>query len=178
MGEELSALVESVQQLNRNATRLGENQTKINVSLAEIEEKLPDLATKQEVDEKEQWIRRILAGVIVALILAVVAWGVTRIQDSAREEDRREQLAADARQDRQNLLRGCERANDQRSTLRSVIENAYAPAPIPDGLSKELTELIRQSQENAAARRDALLSLPGIQPINCEEAYPPLAIER
>lgn len=115
----------------------------------------------QLLDRKLAW-QRLWLGVL-ALVLAVAVVGGWRFH----EQDQRR-----AKDQRANLIQGCQRGNDQRATLREVIAGAYEPTPAPPGLSPELTSLIRQSQERALVRRDALLSLPGVQPVDCEAAYP------
>lgn len=108
------------------------------------------------------WQRLWLGVLALLLAVAVVSGWQFRAQEHRRVKDQRA-----------NLIQGCERGNDQRATLREVISGAYEPTPTPDGLSPELAKLLRQSQERALVRRDTLLSLDGVQPVDCEAAYPP-----
>lgn len=144
----------------------------------EAEEKAREL--KRHVDEREHRVRRLLyqAGVVLALLL--VAWIVWRVYDGNADAKRRQRdeaaAIAQAEEDRQNLLRGCERSNDQRATLREVIGLAVAGsgAAIPtDGLDPEIVEILRQSQIRSVELRARLLALPGVQPIDCAMAFPP-----
>lgn len=107
------------------------------------------------------WQRLWLGVLALVLVVAVISGWQFREQEHRRQKDQRT-----------NLIQGCERGNDQRATLRQVIFTAYEPVPAPDGLSPELAGLLRQSQERALARRDALLDLPGVKPVDCEAAYP------
>lgn len=121
--------------------------------------------------------RRIFIVAIVAfvgVIALTIGLGLKfRADDRAQRERDRAAATMEAVRKRDELVRGCQRGNDQRDTLRQVIEVAYEPSPIPAGISAELRALLVQSQERAAARRDELLSLPGVQPVDCEKAYPP-----
>lgn len=107
------------------------------------------------------WQRLWLGVLALLLAVAVVSGWQFRAQEHRRVRDQRT-----------NLIQGCERGNDFRTTFRDAFITAFEPVPAPDGLSPELTDLIRQSQERALARRDALLSLPSVQPVDCEAAYP------
>lgn len=109
------------------------------------------------------WQRLWLGALALLLAVAVISGWQFRAQEHRRVRDQRA-----------NLIQGCERGNDQRATLREVIAGAYEPSPTPDGLSPELADLLRQSQERALVRRDALLSLPGVLPVDCAAAYPSL----
>lgn len=115
----------------------------------------------QLLNRKLAW-QRLWLGVL-ALVLAVALISGWQFRQG---EHRR------VRDQRTNLIQGCERANDQRATLRDVIITAFEPTPAPTGLSPELAELLRQSQERALVRRDALLNLPGVLPVDCDAAYP------
>lgn len=108
-----------------------------------------------------EWQRLWLGVLALVLILAMASGWRFREQDRRRVEDQRA-----------NLIQGCERGNDQRATLREVIAKSYEPSPPPAGLSSELAALFVQSQDRAAIRRDSLLALPGVQPIDCSSAYP------
>lgn len=116
----------------------------------------------------------VAAAVIVVVVLTFIGWKF-REQDRAEAARRRDQLHAEAVGNRNQRLAGCERGNELRATLRGVIERAYTPGPIPDGLSDELHALIVQSQERALVQRAIQLGADGVQPVDCEKAHPPVA---
>lgn len=109
------------------------------------------------------WQRLWLGVVALLLAVAVISGWQFRQQEHRRVDDQRA-----------NLIQGCERGNDQRATLRGVIDRAYSvnPDPLPDGLPPGLVELYNQSQVRAAARREEQLADPGVQPVDCAAAYP------
>lgn len=155
-------------------------------SLAEVKAFYNDhnrlaLETNQKLDALEDRLAffvprkrfRLVIGFVVAAILVLLAIGfMVRGQDRARDEDRRAAIAREAEHDRQNAIRGCERANDLRALQREVLEIALADRPIPEGLSPELTEAYRQAQANTAALRERLLSLEGAQHVDCRAQFP------
>lgn len=116
------------------------------------------------------WILAVVAVVVLALLMSIGF----RQADAERAKDRERTEHQREIDQRENLVAGCERGNDQRAALRRVIERGYAPSPIPDGIAPELRELIEQSQERQAALRAEQLSDPGVQLVDCERAYPPV----
>lgn len=101
----------------------------------------------------------------VVVILAVLVSYNLRSVDQRRERYRRVDQRA-------TLLQGCERANDQRATLREVINLSVRTSPIPPDLNPDLVELYQQGQARTEALRISLLALPGVQPVDCDAAYP------
>lgn len=168
----LETLVTVVQQMT---TSFDENTD----ALHQIELQLPDLVTKDEVREREQWVRRLIfkgvAGVAVLLALWA-AYSVIDAREATRQREEREAAAtAQAEYERDNLVRGCERANDQRATLREVITLAIgSPTVIPPGLDADIEQIIRDGQARAAELKVRLLALPGVQPVDCQSAFPPV----
>lgn len=133
------------------------------------EEELPkflprDVARRQQ--QRQQRIIRWGLGIGAVAVLCVVALVLAfRAQDRGSVERQ-------ATSDRVNLIAGCGRSNDQRATLRLVIEKAVVIQPAPADLPPDLAELFRQSQERAARLRADLLALPGVQPVDCQAAFP------
>ncbi len=119
-----------------------------------------------------------IAGVVAAIVAALVLLLVFRERDADEATRRRAQLVLDQEQDRQSFLRGCERANDQRATLREVINLALSSSTTPPGLSPELAAIYRDAQARTLAKRDELLALPGVQPVDCAAQFPPLTAAR
>jgi hypothetical protein len=172
---ELAALTRLIDDLNESTGDLATHsaeQTRVQVELRQelgaIKAKLPEFVPKRR-------FRWVIAAVVLVLVAALAIGLLFRIRDADEEHKRRAFLVSAQEQDRQSSIRGCERNNDLRATLREVIEDAYAPSPVPSGLSPELRDLIIQSQERAAVKRDEQLSKPGIQPVNCQAQFPPLA---
>lgn len=116
------------------------------------------------------WILVIAAVVILAIVMSLGF----RSADQRREEDRRRTEYQREVDQRETLLAGCKRGNDQRAALRRVIERAYTPSVIPEGLSEELRSLIIAGQERQASLRIEQLADPGVQPVDCESAFPPV----
>lgn len=137
-----------------------------------------------ELNERFKGYVTVRAGaVIVALIVFVVGVALVlglsfRAQDRRDSRERIRQETREKEVERSNLLAGCGRANDQRAWGRRLIERAYVPLPVPDGLSAELRDLYVQSQERQAAQRAEQLADPGVQVVNCEAAFPPVAAEK
>lgn len=114
------------------------------------------------------WIM-VLASVVA---LAIVVFGGFRLQDQARERDRQASEERAAVDQRQTFLGGCERANDARRTLAQIIERSIVPQMAPANLPADLLDLFRQGQERTVALRAELLSLPGVQIVDCQAAFP------
>jgi hypothetical protein len=125
-------------------------------------------AMNQRFGRQRLWMGVLAAVVILALF---VGWGF-RKTDNGRERDRRQAEHQRIIDQRANLIAGCGRSNEARAALRRVIERAYTPSPIPDGLPPDLRDLIVQSQERQASQRAEQLADPGVQPIDCEAAFP------
>lgn len=170
---ELAALTRIIDELNESTVDLSASsaeqmkvQSELREELAGVKRALPTFVPKRRFRWAIALI--VLAGLaVLALVL------LFRERDADEAQRRRAQLEHDQEQDRQNLLRGCERANDQRAALRRVIERAYTPSPVPEGLTGELRDLILQSQERMAALRTEQLADPGVQPIDCAVQFPP-----
>jgi signal transduction histidine kinase len=169
---ELAALTRLIDELNENTAELSDRsveQTQVQVELrrelAAVERKLPEFVPRRR-------FRWVIAAVVLAVLVAVALVLVFRVRDADEAERRRAQLVLDQEQDRQNLIRGCERANDQRATLRQIIETAIVPSTTPPNVDPQLAELIRQGQERTARLRAELLALPGVQPVDCAAAFP------
>lgn len=115
------------------------------------------------------WV--IVLAAVVAMAIAVSAG--FRVQDQARERDRLANEARATLDQRATFVQGCERGNDQRRTLAQIIEKSVVPQPAPANLSPELADLYRQGQERTTALRTELLSLPGVQIVDCQAVFPP-----
>ena len=113
----------------------------------------------------------VLGAVVAMAILVSVGF---RLQDQARERDRLASEARSAVDQRATFLQGCERSNDQRRTLAQIVEKSVVPQPAPANLPPELLDLYRQGQERTAALRAELLSLPGVQIVDCQAVFPPV----
>ncbi len=128
-----------------------------------------DLADEFKRRKREaRWI-----GLGLAVVVAVVtcAGFIVRHIDQGREADRRQDLADQIFTQRESQVQGCERGNDQRITLAQIIRQSYEPGPpivVPPGFE----QLVAESAARSAAKRDALLALPGVQVIDCQSAYP------
>jgi hypothetical protein len=175
---ELAALTRIIDDLNESTVELTVSsaeqmkvQAELRTELAAVKKALPTFVPKRR-------FRWIIAGVVLAIIAAIVLVLIFRERDADEAQRRRAQLELDQAQDRQNLLRGCERANDQRATLREIINLALSQSTMPPGLSPELQAIYRDAQARTIARRDELLALPGVQPIDCAAQFPPLSAAR
>lgn len=175
---ELAALIRLVDELNESTGELADRsaeQTQVQLELRQelkaVKDKLPEFVPKRRF----WWA---IAVVVLAIIAAVVLVLVFRERDADEARRRRAQLELDSEQDRQNLLRGCERANDQRATLREIINLALSQSTMPPGLSPELQAIYRDAQARTLVKRDELLALPGVQPVDCSAQFPPLAAAR
>jgi hypothetical protein len=129
------------------------------------EDELPKLLPRETARRQVQRMRWVLAGMSLAVIFVGLLGVAFRAQDRASAHRQ-------ATSDRANLVAGCMRSNDQRATLREVIEKAIVMQAAPAGLSPDLAELFRQSQERTAKLRADLLALPGVQPVDCQAAFP------
>lgn len=176
---DMAALAAAVELLGsdlvENGRRLAENGHRIdkqNILLAEQNKALAGFVPKGRF----RWAIAIVAAV---LTIAIVAFVIVRIGDQSAERERVRQDRQEALRDRERLYAGCVRGNDLRATLRGVIDRAYSAGalPLPDGLSPELVELYHQAQARSAAQREAQLADPGVQPVDCDDAYPPLPRE-
>ncbi len=137
-----------------------------------------DVRDISEVMDRRFGRQRLWMFAMAGVLILALATGIGfRRADTKREIDRQEAETQREIDQRANLLAGCGRSNDQRAALRRVIERAYAPSPIPDGLSAELRDLIIQSQDRSASLRAEQLADPGVQPIDCEAAFPPVPAE-
>ena len=175
---ELAALTRLIDELNESTSELVDRsaeqtqvQMELRKQLADVKQTLPTLVPKRR-------FRWVIAAVVLAIAAALALMLVFRERDADEAQRRRAQLEYDQEQDRQSLLRGCERANEHRAALRRVIERAYTPGPIAEGLSEELRELILQSQERQAIQRAEQLADSGVQPIDCASQYPLSAAAR
>lgn len=165
--KDVAALAEAVELLGADLVANGRRIDEQNKLLAKQNEALAEFVPKGRF----RWALAVV-GVVIALAIAIVV--LVRAQDRAdvRRRDREAKAAEVA--DRDQRYAGCLRGNDLRATLRGAIDRAYTPTPIPPGLPPELAELYAQSQARAAAQRQAQLSDPGVQSVDCDEAYPPL----
>lgn len=134
-----------------------------------------DLA--DEFGRRKRETRWVALAIVLVVCIAICSWLVVRSNDQRVEGERRQNLANQLYNQRESQRDGCERQNEVRLTLVSVITIAVgAPGPPPEGLSPELMELYRQSQERSAQLRHQLLSLPGVQVVDCLAIYPPLPV--
>lgn len=165
--KDVAALAEAVELLGADLVANGQRIDDQNKLLAQQNEALAGFVPKGRF----RWAL-VVVGVVIALALAIIV--LVRVQDRAdvRRRDREAKAAEVA--DRDQRYAGCLRGNDLRATLRGVIDRAYAPSPAPQGLPPELAELFAQSQARAAVQRQAQLADPGVQPVDCDAAYPPL----
>lgn len=132
-------------------------------------------AMATEFNRRKRETRWIAIGVVVVVVIAVCSWLVVRRNDQRTEAERRQHLADQVFSQRESQREGCERQNEVRLTLVSVITIAVGvPAPVPEGLPPALLDLYRQGQERSAQLRQQLLSLPGVQVVDCLAIYPPL----
>ncbi len=126
----------------------------------------------------EEFARRSREGRWFALILSIVvavcicAAYVIRHIDQGREADRRAALKAQLFTQRESQVQGCEWGNDQRVTLAEIINKSVVPQAVPPSLPPELVDLFLAGQVRTTALRAELLSLPGVQIIDCQAAYP------
>lgn len=137
-----------------------EDSAKVNRSLA------------TEFDRRRSEARWIALGILIVITIITVGGWILRVTDNRREKDRREQLAHQIFTQRESQVQGCERGNDQRITLAQVISRAIQPSPPITTSDSDLQALLDQSRERALALRAELLSLPGVQVIDCQAAYP------
>lgn len=126
----------------------------------------------REMDRRLRVQRLWMATLAAVVLLAIIVGFGFRQQDRSAEDERAASVAREAVFQRKNLVQGCERANDQRATLREVINLSVRTMPVPEGLDPDLVPLFEQGQARTAALRDRLLALPGVQPVDCQAAYP------
>lgn len=126
-----------------------------------------------EVGRRKRETRWVALTVCVIVAIVSTGAGVIRNQDNKREADRRAVLAAQIFTQRESQVQGCQRGNDQRATLRRVITESYEPSTPLTSIPPEFAELVAESAKRAIAKRDSLLSLPGVQPVDCAAAFPP-----
>ncbi len=156
-------------------------------TMTELLAAVQDLATKYQksTQETQKVLREVqrrrrdtwIVGGLGVLIVAIITTGglVLRRNDQHVESERRDHLAAQIFTQRTSLVQGCERGNDQRLTLAQIITIAVTPQPIPPDLTPDLQDLYRQGQDRVLALRAKLLSLPGVQVVDCQAAFPPPA---
>lgn len=175
-----SALHAAVVSLDESFKRSIKSQEAIRSEVGELREMVDDIPKVYLTQDIAKAKAKVIATILAILALIVIAVGgvgyAFHVRDARREADRREALVKAADDTRATLVAGCGRSNDQRQTLRNIIERAYTPGPISADLPPELRELILQSQERAAAQKAAQLAEPGVQPIDCEKAFPPIAL--
>lgn len=173
----IAAVQEAVDQLNGRLDEHNRNAADLKALIAEQNAELEQVNARQAgfVPRRHFWLAvAALAGVI--LLALGVGWKFHDNDVKRRASDKAALVAENARK-RDDLVRGCERSNDQRATLREVIEKAYGGSSLPpEAVPPQLAELLRQSQEAAQQRKAELLALPGVQPVNCAAAFPPPAL--
>lgn len=176
---DLAALTRLIDELNESTGELVDRSAEQTQVQAELRNELAGVKRALPTFVPKRRFRWVIAAVVLAILAALILVLVFRQRDSDEAQRRRAQLEHDQEQDHQNeerrrqdLIRGCERANDQRAALRRVIERAYTPSPVPDGLTAELRDLIIQGQERMVALRAEQLADPGVQPIDCAAQYP------
>lgn len=128
-----------------------------------------DLA--EEFKRRKREARWIALGILIIIVGVCATAFIIRHADRRIESDRRRALAEQIFTQRESQVQGCDRGNDQRITLAQIITESYAPGPavaVPPGFE----QLIAESAARAAAKRDYLLSLPGVQVVDCQAAYP------
>ncbi len=163
-GDDFGTLMEQLNKvMDQQTVQLGAMQNAVD----EQNEQLKNFVPKRRAG----WI---VAGVVLAIAALIGVYVYFRVQDRHRDEKRRDETFLAQEADRQSSIRGCQRNNEFRATFREVIEEAYAPQPIPDGVPAELLALVRQGQERQAAKRAELLAKPGVQHVDCEAQFPPL----
>ncbi len=129
-----------------------------------------DLA--DEFKRRKREARWIALGILIVIVGVCATAFIIRHADRRIEADRRRDLADQIFTQRESQVQGCERGNDQRITLAQVIAQSYDPGPalsVPPGFE----QLVADAAARSAAKRDALLSLPGVQVVDCQGAYPP-----
>lgn len=131
-------------------------------------------ALRDEFARRKRETRWIALGVVVFVTVVACALMVIRHYDRAEESRRRADLASQILTQREDLVAGCERGNDSRKLVAQVIITSFeegTPIVLPPGY-EALQSVLDQSSDRSAAKRDALLSLPGVQITDCQAAYP------
>jgi hypothetical protein len=167
-------VVASIQSLNSLFTEAMDHREEDRVeivSLREVVDNLPTVYLPRDVARAKAKAIAWIGAVTVALVLALVL--VFHAQGNQRIQDQRTQTAKIEASTRSNLLAGCERSNDQRDTLRQVIDKAVVSTPAPPDLPPDIKALYDQGQARVTALRSELLSLPGVQQVDCAKAFPP-----
>jgi 4-amino-4-deoxy-L-arabinose transferase-like glycosyltransferase len=152
--------------------RLLEAVTKLQADYAAAAAANHELA--QEFARRKREFRWVALCVVLLVAVVTCALMVMRHFDRAEEERRREALAGQLLTQRQNLVDGCERGNDARRSLAQVIITSFQPGPpiaLPPGY-EGLQTVLDQSAAQSAAKREALLALPGLQIVDCQAAFP------
>lgn len=171
---EIGALQEALGSVREEMAEHNDLVKSQNERLARVEAKLPNFVQKRRF----WWV---VGGVVLLVAIVVAFWWFLRAQDH-READRRRDAIVFAqqqdlewrKQDRESSIRGCERNNEFRAAFRRVIERAYAPQPIPDGLPQDILDLYLAGQARQAEQREAQLRDPGVQPVDCQVQFPPI----
>lgn len=143
-------------------------------TLKAVNRKLPTFITRTHF-----WIAVVALVAVIGLAI-FVGWKF-HDNDVTRRARERAALVAENIRKRDDLVRGCERSNDQRATLRQVIEKAYSgageplvlPPDTPPDLAAILNVLLASGKDRSSMNKAELLALPGVQPVDCEKAFPP-----
>jgi cytoskeletal protein RodZ len=136
-------------------------------------------ALAKEVGRRKRETRWVALGVLLVVAIVVAVMFVVRHHDRAAERDKREVLAAQVMTQRESLIAGCERGNEQRRTLAEVIARAIRPSETPTtATDPEILAILEQSRQRTLQLRAELLALPGVQIINCQNAYPEPDLDR
>lgn len=161
---ELAQLMGDLSELiDRQGNQIGELHETVEAQNAQLAHFVPK--------RRFRWVVGVVGMVIAAAFVLGMAF---RVRDDDEAERRRAGIVAAQEQDRQSSIRGCERSNDLRATLREVINLALTQTNIPPGLSPEFAAVFRDAQVRTLAKRDELLALAGVQPIDCQAQFPPL----
>lgn len=138
-----------------------------------------NLELAREVARRKRETRWVALGVLIVVAIVVATGFIIRHHDRAAEKDRREVLASQIFTQRESQVLGCERANEGRRTLAEVISRSIQPSSIsPTVTDPDLLALLEQSRERTLALRAELLSLPGVQIVDCQAAHPPPRLGR
>lgn len=130
-------------------------------------------ALTREVGRRKRETRWIALGVSIVVAITIATGLAIRHGDLQREKQRREMLATQILSQRDNLIAGCERGNDQRRTLAEIVSRAVQPSSVPPtAIDPELLAFLEQSRERTIRLRGELLALPGVQIVDCQAAFP------
>jgi hypothetical protein len=166
---EFETLAATLEEVNDSIADQNERLTAQTEAMAAQTKELAEVRATFVPRTRFRWF--VAGAVLVLAVLVVIGWRF-RVADQARLRDREAVLHQSAVDQHQQLIDGCERGNVLRASLYRTIDRAYTPSPIPDGLPPELRDLFAQSQQHLAAQREAQLSDPGVQPVDCAMAYP------